>query len=80
MTSELPEQIAFILPAGPRVAAESHIARTVCRRAERSCVALMDEPRVEVVVRYLNRLSDYLFVFGRYVAFKSGVEDDFWYQ
>ncbi|MDD3273343.1 MAG: cob(I)yrinic acid a,c-diamide adenosyltransferase [Bacteroidales bacterium] len=80
MTGELPEQIAFILPAGPRVAAEIHIARTVCRRAERSCISLMEEPRVEIVVKYLNRLSDYLFVYGRYIAFKNGVEDDFWYQ
>lgn len=80
MTSELPEQVAFILPAGPRLAAESHIARTVCRRAERSCISLMKEERVDEVVKYLNRLSDYLFVYGRYVAFKNGIEDDFWYQ
>ena len=78
MTGQMPEQIAFILPAGPRAAALSHIARTVCRRAERSCVPLMEEPRIESVVKYLNRLSDYLFVFGRYTAHKGGVKDDFW--
>ena len=80
MVAELPEQIAFILPAGPRAAAQCHIARTVCRRAERSCISLMEEPRVEQVVKYLNRLSDYLFVYGRYIAFKNGIGDDFWYQ
>ena len=40
----------------------------------------MEEPRVEQVVKYLNRLSDYLFVYGRYIAFKNGIGDDFWYQ
>lgn len=80
MVAALPEQIAFILPERPRVAAECHIARTVCRRAERSCIALLYESRVEPGVKYLNRLSDYLFVYARYLAMINGIPDDFWYQ
>ncbi|MHC1689390.1 MAG: cob(I)yrinic acid a,c-diamide adenosyltransferase [Bacteroidales bacterium] len=80
MVAALPEQTAFILPERPRVAAECHIARTVCRRAERSCIALLSESRVEPGVKYLNRLSDYLFVYARYLAMVNGITDDFWYQ
>ncbi|MHC1779309.1 MAG: cob(I)yrinic acid a,c-diamide adenosyltransferase [Bacteroidales bacterium] len=80
MTSGLPEQNAFILPERPRVAAECHIARTVCRRAERASISIMTEPRVEVSVKYLNRLSDYLYVYARYLAMVNGIPDDFWYQ
>ncbi|MDD2419132.1 MAG: cob(I)yrinic acid a,c-diamide adenosyltransferase [Bacteroidia bacterium] len=80
MTEELPEQKAFILPAGPRCAAECHIARTVCRRAERSAIPIMTEPRLEYPVKYLNRLSDYLYVYARYLSMKEGTGDDFWYQ
>ncbi|EKD32620.1 MAG: ATP/cobalamin adenosyltransferase [uncultured bacterium] len=80
MVAALPEQTAFILPERPRVAAECHIARTVCRRAERSCIALMSESRIEPGIRYLNRLSDYLFVYARYLAMTNGISDDFWYQ
>lgn len=80
MTQELPEQNAFILPAKPRAAAQCHVARTVCRRAERSAVTIMNEERLEYPVKYLNRLSDYLFVYARYLAKISGIPDDFWYQ
>ena len=80
MTEELPEQKAFILPDRPRVAAECHVARTICRRAERSAIALMNEDRMEYPVKYLNRLSDYLYVYARYLAMINGIPDDFWYQ
>ena len=80
MTADLPAQNAFILPGKPRVSAECHIARTVCRRAERSSIALMSEPRVESAIKYLNRLSDYLYVYARYLAMINNVPDDFWYQ
>ena len=80
MTAGLPEQNAFILPERPRVAAECHIARTVCRRAERASISIMTEPRVEISVKYLNRLSDYLYVYARYLAMVNGIPDDFWYQ
>lgn len=80
MTAELPEQKAFILPSKPRAAAECHIARTVCRRAERASVPVMSEPRLEYPVKYLNRLSDYLYVYARYIAMSCNVPDDFWHQ
>ncbi|PKO98613.1 MAG: ATP:cob(I)alamin adenosyltransferase [Bacteroidetes bacterium HGW-Bacteroidetes-8] len=80
MTAKLPEQSAFILPERPRVAAECHIARTVCRRAERASISVMVEPRLEIAVKYLNRLSDYLYVYARYLSMVNGFGDDFWYQ
>lgn len=80
MTAVLPEQKAFILPGKPRVAAECHIARTVCRRAERSAIPVMTDNRLEYPVKYLNRLSDYLYVYARYLAMENGTGDDFWYQ
>lgn len=80
MTEELPEQNAFILPDRPRSAALCHVARTVCRRAERSAIVIMNEERLEYPVKYLNRLSDYLYVYARYLAMIDGVPDDFWYQ
>ncbi len=80
MTEKLPEQSAFILPERPRVAAECHIARTVCRRAERASISIMREPRLEIAVKYLNRLSDYLYVYARYLSMVNGIPDDFWYQ
>ena len=80
MTAALPEQIAFILPERPRVAAECHIARSVCRRAERNSIAVMNDPRLEPGVKYLNRLSDYLFVYARFLAKEANIADDFWHQ
>lgn len=71
---------AFVLPGGTPAAAALHVARTVCRRAERLCVALGAEPtppRVEVVT-YLNRLSDLLFVWARGANAGAGVADVPW--
>lgn len=69
----------FILPGGSLAAAHLHVARTVCRRAEREVTELS---RTEVVgdsvIRYLNRLSDALFVMARYANLKSGVGDVLW--
>ncbi|MEZ5063154.1 MAG: cob(I)yrinic acid a,c-diamide adenosyltransferase [bacterium] len=64
MEAELPELTSFILPGGGPAGASLHVARTVCRRAERAVVALGAR---DVVLRYLNRLSDWLFVAARYV-------------
>lgn len=80
-SSELPPLRAFILPGGTPLAAQLHIARTVCRRAERSVLSLADaEPQsnVSLPVVYLNRLSDWLFVAARYANFASGVADVAW--
>ena len=71
MTAELPELRHFILPRGPL-----HLARTVCRRAERSVVALPDGPAGVVV--YLNRLSDWLFVAARWLNAKNATPETIW--
>ncbi|WP_027964196.1 cob(I)yrinic acid a,c-diamide adenosyltransferase [Halalkalibacillus halophilus] len=65
----------FILPSGHPSAASLHSARTIVRRAERTAVALDDELENELVVSYLNRLSDFLFVAARYVNLKTGGEE-----
>ena len=79
MNTELPPLRSFVLPGGCRLNAELHLARTVCRRAERLTVAL---GRVEEVppeaVRYLNRLSDALFVWSRWASHRLGVAEWLW--
>ncbi|MEI6082760.1 MAG: cob(I)yrinic acid a,c-diamide adenosyltransferase [Verrucomicrobiota bacterium] len=65
----------FILPGGTPAAAQLHVARTVCRRAERFCVRLKPDG---LAVPYLNRLSDALFVLARWVNYKAGQKDTFW--
>ena len=71
----------FILPGGTRPAALAHLARTVARRAERSVVSLASsEPVADDVRRYLNRLSDLLFVLGRYLNRCGGRGDVLWVQ
>lgn len=70
---------SFVLPGGDLCAAQLHVARTVCRRAERLVIALSREEQVgEHVVAYLNRLSDFLFVASRYQAKLSGAGDVLW--
>jgi cob(I)alamin adenosyltransferase len=76
---ELPALTTFILPGGSAGAVELHVCRTVCRRAERAVVAV--EPRdqpAEFTIRYLNRLSDLLFMVARSENQRSGVEDVRW--
>ena len=71
----------FILPGGTRAAALAHVARTVCRRAERSLVALSSAEKVDDPARiYLNRLSDLLFVLGRVLNREGGRGDVLWQQ
>ncbi len=67
MNEKLPEMKSFILPGGHQVVSYCHLARTVCRRAERGVVALqeLDEKVEPLIIIYLNRLSDYLFVLSR---------------
>src|SRR3954464_8203028 len=75
----LPPLKEFILPGGSRAAAAAHLARTVCRRAERSLVALGRAESVSAPARqYLNRLSDLLFVGGRLLNRHAGREDVQW--
>jgi cob(I)alamin adenosyltransferase len=77
--SGLPPLKEFILPGGSRAAAAAHLARTVCRRAERSVVALGEREKVgEPARRYLNRLSDLLFIAGRRLNRHAGRTDVQW--
>lgn len=79
MNRELPGLNSFILPGGSIAVSTCHVARTVCRRAERSVVRLNQIQPVEgIIIRYLNRLSDYLFVLARKVGKDSGVEERRW--
>lgn len=79
MEEGLPPLTHFILPGGDKAAAFAHLARTVCRRAERNTVTLSRETEIrEEAVKYLNRLSDYLFVLSRRIAFDNGNEEIKW--
>ncbi|MBS1600305.1 MAG: cob(I)yrinic acid a,c-diamide adenosyltransferase [Bacteroidetes bacterium] len=79
MEEKLEPMKFFILPGGHPTVSTAHIARCVCRRAERSCVALHEEEPVELLVlKYLNRLSDYLFVLARYTGKQLGAEEIPW--
>ena len=83
MQSLLPELTAFILPGGHSSAAWSHVARTVCRRAERRMIPLPGrtypaDVHRDCLLTYINRLSDYLFVLARYCNHLAGVEDHVW--
>lgn len=76
---ELPEAQGFILPGGTREAAQAHVCRTVCRRAERRIVALSEEADVSPEVQqYINRLSDYLFVLAKKLNFIAGKQEKIW--
>jgi cob(I)alamin adenosyltransferase len=79
MNAELPKLRSFVLPGASRLDADMHLARTVCRRAERILVALSRKEAVEEDgLRYLNRLSDALFVWGRWACVKSGAAEVLW--
>ena len=80
LNADLEPLKSFILPGGSPASAYLHLARTVCRRAERIMVELTDQPGEEVSapsLKYINRLSDYLFVAGRY-ANNKGAGDVLW--
>ncbi len=69
----------FILPSGGKAAATLHVCRTVCRRAERAMVFLNETEEVRPeLIKYLNRLSDYLFILARYISKISGEKEDYW--
>ncbi|MBC6610728.1 cob(I)yrinic acid a,c-diamide adenosyltransferase [Hymenobacter sp. BT507] len=79
MNADLPELREFILPGGHPSVSVAHVARCVCRRAERLVIHLREESFVaELVIIYLNRLSDYLFVLGRQMAHDLGAEEVTW--
>jgi cob(I)alamin adenosyltransferase len=79
MTAELPELHAFVLPGGTSGAAALHLARTVCRRAERAVVALAETGEVrDELLSHLNRLSDLLFTLARFENHRAGAGDTQW--
>lgn len=79
LDAEVPKANAFILPGGTVPSAQAHVARTVCRRAERLIVALARENYVSpTLLKYVNRLSDYLFILARAYNFNAHVEDLIW--
>jgi cob(I)alamin adenosyltransferase len=110
MTAMLPPQEAFILPGAPKISSETHFARTICRRAERHAMTLVESLTkrakseseeakaksekerentilkdnsncpvpIHTGIRYLNRLSDYLFVLARFFCMQNEIAEDFW--
>ena len=87
LDAQLPTLSGFVLPGGHCTAAWAHICRTVCRRAERKVKRIEDEyvgskaaRQFQLVLVYLNRLSDYLFVLARYCNQMQGVSDTLWKQ
>ncbi|MEO6915906.1 MAG: cob(I)yrinic acid a,c-diamide adenosyltransferase [Chitinophagaceae bacterium] len=80
MNEELIPMKSFILPGGHPTISFAHIARCVCRRAERLCVGMMEHevPVEPLVLKYLNRLSDYLFVLARFIAHTLGINEIAW--
>ena len=77
--NKVPPLKNFILPGGHPAVSLAHICRTVCRRTERSIVALNDEePLDEQILQFMNRLSDYLFIFARVISVILDVKEIFW--
>lgn len=79
MENELPVLKNFILPGGHPAVSQCHVARCVCRRAERLVVLLAEKEQVEnTIIRYLNRLSDYLFILSRKIGQEKGIKEKNW--
>lgn len=79
MDAELPEMKSFVIPGGHLTVSRCHITRCVCRRAERRVVHLAETDKVdEIIVRYLNRLSDYLFMLARWLTRDLNVTEIPW--
>ncbi len=79
MNEHLPVQEHFILPGGYPIVSYCHVARTICRRAERTMSRLeLSEAKQLMALKYINRLSDYFFVLARFIAAELGIEENFW--
>lgn len=79
MDSQLPALRNFILPGGSLLSAQTHIARTVCRRAERRILSAADSlSAAEIPLKYINRLSDWLFTFARYANHRQEIPENVW--
>jgi len=76
---DLPTLESFVLPGGSSINIWFHIARTICRNCERKIVELSNKEKIDVnVIKYLNRLSDLLFVFSRWSNYKLSIRETFW--
>lgn len=80
MNGVLPPMTSFLIPGGHLAISQAHVARCVCRRAERSCVLLKQQGEFvdDLVIQYLNRLSDYLFVLSRYIGNLQAIPEIPW--
>lgn len=80
MNEVLPAMKSFILPGGHIAVSHTHVARCICRRAERICVNMQQQEIFvdDLVIKYLNRLSDYLFVLARFIAHQLNTEEIPW--
>ncbi|MCC5946436.1 MAG: cob(I)yrinic acid a,c-diamide adenosyltransferase [Bernardetiaceae bacterium] len=79
MNTHLPPMRKFVLPGGHIAVSQAHTARVICRRAERLCIRLHEQEPVEaIILQYLNRLSDYLFVLSRLITQELNVEEIPW--
>ena len=79
INKDLPVLHSFVLPGGSKINAFLHLARTICRRCERVCCGLYEEDKIDkIVISYLNRLSDNLFVWSRWIATVLNHEENTW--
>ena len=79
LTAMLPKKFSFVYPGGNLASSESHICRTVCRRAERRVVTMSRTMNVGMnTLPYLNRLSDYFFTLARYINYRDNVDEKKW--
>lgn len=79
MEQRLPRLKSFVIAGGSVASAQAHVARTVCRRAERTMVALNEEEKIEEnLLKFINRTSDYLFVVSRYILLLENKKENFW--
>lgn len=80
MNEKMPEMKSFILPGGHMAVSSAHVARCVCRRSERLCVSLHEQNMFvdPLVIKYLNRLSDYLFVLARFIGYRLKAKEIPW--
>ncbi|MBQ3998263.1 MAG: cob(I)yrinic acid a,c-diamide adenosyltransferase [Paludibacteraceae bacterium] len=77
MQAVVPPQRAFVLPTGSETVCRCHVCRTICRRAERK---MIESKSAETALKWVNRLSDYLFVLARYLGYKNGEKEAVWRQ
>ena len=79
MNKELDSLESFILPGGDEAILSIHLARVVCRRTERNVVTLLEKyNNLTLSLKYLNRLSDYLFVLARFISKKNNIQEELW--